>query len=507
MAFIIAALSLAATAASAAEPAWQAAETAHFIIYSKGSQQRLEKLATDLESFDQLMRMATGIRPDLKPVKVRIYEVDGLQEIQAALGLDSNSGIAGFYESNSLGPYLVTPRKTGFEGEDFGPGLVLHHEYAHHFMLQYFPASYPGWYTEGFAELIGSSKTLPDGSIGYGMPAKHRGHEIAAYWVPLQEVLTKEDIRDLDTYAQGWAMTHFFTFDRTRAAQLREYLAALKAGKSLAESAKVFGDLGALNQQARAYVLGGTFSYKPVKVEIVSPAVQRFRTVSPGEAALIPEVIAFRDADLNEIKKPGWRERERKLRETNLRRTREQVQRFPNDPFALSFLAEAEFLSGNYAQSEAAADRLLAIDPNNVRGLARKAIAMAVQARSLPGPAKAARIAEARRLAVRANKLDTEDPMPLLAYYQSFHAAGQSAPPIAVEGLMQAVSTMPRDTNSRLLLVDELASQHRWVEAIAWLVPFANALDDSPLRDSIREKLAWLRAQYAKEKGAAAAKS
>jgi hypothetical protein len=157
------------------------------------------------------MRMATGTEED-QPVKVRIYEVESTDDVETAIG-QNGSGIAGFYDSNSLGPYLVTPRKTSRAGRYFTPELVLQHEYAHHFMLQYFPAIYPTWYVEGFAELVGSSMPMDDGRIGYGMPAKHRGHDILAYWVPLQELLTKEKVIYLDTYGEGWAVTHFLTFD------------------------------------------------------------------------------------------------------------------------------------------------------------------------------------------------------------------------------------------------------------------------------------------------------
>ncbi len=157
---------------------WREAQTAHFIIYSESDSSRVEQLAERLETYDKLMRMAAGT-PDDDPVKVRIYEVPDLGAIERALG-EHNSGVAGFYDSNSLGPFLVTPRRTGNTGRYFTPELVLQHEYAHHFMLQYFPAIYPSWYVEGYAELIGSSMPMPDGRIGYGMPAKHRGNEILA---------------------------------------------------------------------------------------------------------------------------------------------------------------------------------------------------------------------------------------------------------------------------------------------------------------------------------------
>lgn len=498
---VLAAL-LAFANATPARAQWQVAETAHFIIYSKSSPAELEALASRLEAYDKLMRMATSIPEDKAPVKVRIYEVDGPGDIERALGL-SATGIVGFYDSNMLGPFLVTPRKTHY-GPSVTPQLVLQHEYAHHFMLQYFPAIYPRWYVEGFAELIGSSKMLDDGRIGYGMPAKHRGHEIAAYWVPLQELLTREKVSFLDPYGQGWALTHFLTFDKQRSKQLRQYLLAVQAGKSLDQAARVFGDLGALNREARRYVTSGAFAYKPVKVDINRPVIQKKRPLTAGEAALIPEVIAFRDDELSSIRSLGQRARERSLREANLSRIQDKAARFPNDPFALYLLAEAEAAAGNHSHSQSALDRLLAIQPNHVRGMARKSLLLSLAAARLQGPERAAKAAEARQLAVRANRLDIDDPLPLVAFYQSYRATGQKVPPKAVEGLMQAVSTLPGNTSLRQLLVDQLASDSRFAEAIAWLMPIANSPHQSPRRQAAREQLAKLQEALARQQGKAA---
>src|SRR5690348_9381573 len=321
----VALVTVAFSFAAAAEPAWTASETAHFIIYSKSPPDRVRDLAVDLERYDKLIRMATNIPDDKQSAKVRIYEVDGLKEIRDALGEGEDSRVAGFYSANSLGPFLVTPRKTGYVGEYFDAELVRHHEYAHHMMLQYFPEAYPQWYVEGFAELIGSSKVMDDGRIGYGMPARQRGHEIAVDWVPLQELLTKEKPWGVDPYGQGWAVTHFFTFDKKRSAEFREYLLALNSGKSLEEAAKVFGDLNDLDREARAYVTAGSFEYRPVKVDVALPVIQSTRPLSAGEAALIPEVIAFSDVDLKLFDKKGDREHELARRQHNLEHTRQVV--------------------------------------------------------------------------------------------------------------------------------------------------------------------------------------
>lgn len=478
---------------------WRAAETEHFIIYSRSPAERVQELAQRLERYDKLMRMATGIPAEVEPVKVRIYEVDERSDVDRALG-EHNSGIVGFYDSNFLGPYLVTPRRTNVSDRYFTPELVLQHEYAHHFMLQYFPAVYPDWYTEGFAELVGSSQVLDDGRIGYGMPARHRGNEIAAYWEDLDRLLTRDKTNPfLDTYGQGWALTHYLTFDPERSKQLRGYLAALQAGKSMEDAAKAFGDLDELNRDARLYVVRGRFEYKAVPVEIAKPVIRRSRPLSAGEAALIPEVIAFRDDDLAAYKKDSRRERERGLREANLRKIREKVARFQNDPFALSLLAEAEKLHGSEAAAEAALDRLLAVDPNHPRGLVQKSILLSHRARTLAGAARSETAQQARQLAVRANRLNVEDPMPLLAFYQSFHLPGEEPPADAVQGLRKVVTLLPRDTSARRLLVNELESNGAYAEAIRWLLPLANDPHDSPLRDSAREQLARLQAKLVGE--------
>lgn len=486
---------LALLAATPAAAEWREAQTEHFIIYSESEPARIEQLAERLESYDGLMRKATGVGAD-QAVKVRIYEVADTGTIERALG-ESNTGIAGFYNSNSFGPFLVTPRKTANAGRYFTPELVLQHEYAHHFMLQYLPAIYPSWYVEGFAELIGSSMPMPDGRIGYGMPAKHRGNNILSDWIPLQELLTREQITYLDTYGQGWAVTHFLTFDVGRAQLLRRYLAELGAGKPMAEAARVFGDLGKLNSQARTYVGAGSFAYRPVKVDIRRPIIQASRVLSPAEAALVPQMIAFRDDELSTIRKASDRSREDRLRRINLQRVREVAARFPNDVAATHFLSVAERTAGNDAAALAAANRVLALRPDHTGALVQKSLLLSQSAAALQGPLRQAAAAEARALAVRANKANNDDPMALVAYYQSFSLAGAKPTPAAMRGLVRAVELLPNDTVIRQLLVDRLAAEGQWAAAMSILQPVANSPHRSPRRDAAREQMAKLQAALA----------
>jgi tetratricopeptide (TPR) repeat protein len=492
--------------ASSAHAEWRRFETAHFIIYSESSEEKATQFATRLESIDSLMHMATNLPDDVEPVKVRIYEVADEAAVQAAIG-EPGSGIVGFYTSNSMGPYAVTLRRIVADVGYFPPELVLHHEYAHHFMLQYFPASYPLWYTEGFAELIGASKVETNGKVDYGFPAKYRGNSIVASWVPMRDVLLKpiDKLRGFNPYSQGWAITHFLTFNKERSQQLRQFLAALSSGRTPEEAAKAFGDLDQLDREVRAYVGRGSFEYRPVKPPLKEPVVQRMDPVPAAEAALIPETIAFSDATLDAYRKDSAREEERQRRAQVLERVREKVARFPNDPYALYVLAEVENAQGNAAASEAAVDRLLAIQPNNARGLARKSELLSDAAAKLSGPARAAKAAQARHLAVMANKADPNEPRALVAFYESFRAVGAPPSKDAIVGLEAAVATLPRDIGIRQMLVDQYSSERRWGDAIRTLGPIAGALDKSPLGVSIRQKMDWLKEQLAQQQGGAAA--
>jgi tetratricopeptide (TPR) repeat protein len=486
--------------ATPADAAWRKFETTHFIIYSQSDDKRATELARGLENIDGLMRMATGLPMASEPVKVRIYEMADEGQVQAALG-EQGTGIAGFYRSNVLGPFAVTLRKAYSADGDFTAEIVLHHEYAHHFMLQYFPAIYPPWYVEGFAELIGATKTLDDGKVAYGYPAKYRGGYIAAAWVPMQDVLLKPPEKlYMDWYGQGWAMTHFLTFSKERAPQLRRYLAMLTAGKTAAEAATAFGDLGDLNREAHLYLLRGVFNYHPVQVPISEPVVKSVTAIGSAEAALIPETIAFNDENLDAYRKAGDRERERKRRSDVLNRVRSKASQYANDPYALYFLAHAERSAGNSAAAEQAVDRLMLVQPSNVDGMSLKSLLLADGAMAVTGPARAAKAAEARRLAVAANKADPDNALTYVAFYESFRAMGATPPAGAIDGLVAAVEKLPEDTHIRQLLVDEYVSEGQIAAAIATLIPIANDPHESPLRQAAREQVATLQAKLAEQR-------
>jgi len=63
--------------------------------------------------------------------------------------------------------------------------------------------------------------------------------------------------------------------------------------------------------------------------------------------------------------------------------------------------------------------------------------------------------------------------------------------------LMQAVSLLPREGAPRQLLVNQLARDRRYDEAMAWLMPVANSTHRSPRREKARQQMEQLKAAKA----------
>ncbi|MEG8054564.1 hypothetical protein QP185_17590 [Sphingomonas aerolata] len=66
-----------------------------------------------------------------------------------------------------------------------------------------------------------------------------------------------------------------------------------------------------------------------------------------------------------------------------------------------------------------------------------------------PAAERRQRLADARRFIVKANRLDPESSLALIAYHDSFATAGEQAPDVAVEGLHKIVQVYARRARSK----------------------------------------------------------
>jgi tetratricopeptide (TPR) repeat protein len=399
-------------------------------------------------------------------------------------------GIAGYYIPRARGLMMVGTRdRATMPGNDArSAGLdvgidaesILLHEYSHHFMFQYFPATYPTWYSEGFAEFWGSSDFLPNDVVEIGLPAKYRFNSfLFNRWLPLRQLLTAqsyEDVPELDLlYAEGWLLVRSAFDDPNRRKQLQAYLNAINGGATYEQAMnKAFGDVGALDSQLHAYAGKGRFSVLRLPFKKIDVGPIAVRPVSAAEDEMMELAIELGQGILK-----------REAAEF-AGKVRSAAARFPDDPHALALLSEAERLAGKNDAAAAAADRLLAVAPNDPRGLLQRGLAEMERLRA--ASSKDVRAWNtARQYLVRASKAAPKDPLILEAYYDSYAGLGALPPEAAQSALYTAMELAPSDSALRYKVAADFEQRDMIEDAIAIIRPVAYALPHRK-RESAKEK-------------------
>ncbi|MFL6856572.1 MAG: hypothetical protein ACJ8EB_01545 [Allosphingosinicella sp.] len=318
---------------AAARAEWREAETAHFQIYSDGSEGQLVQYAQRLEGLDEVLRKATGTPADLPPAKVRVILFLTVASVRHAYHGHARD-VAGFYTVNLEGPIAVSTRGKDKSDDLWGADVTLFHEYAHHFMLAYLPATYPAWYVEGFAEIAATTAMMPGGKMMYGKAADHRGQSLAySRWIPIPQLLGATYAsfpEDADFYGESWLLAHYLTFSHERAGQLRRFLGELGNGVGGGKAAAdAFGDLNQLDKEVHAYLLAASFPARAVPVSLPAREAIRIRTLSAAEGDLMPETAGLDD------------HLDKAPMATYLAALKEKAGRYPDDPQALRLLADA----------------------------------------------------------------------------------------------------------------------------------------------------------------------
>jgi hypothetical protein len=157
-----------------------------------------------------------------------------------------------------------------------------------------------------------------------------------------------------------------------------------------------------------------------------------------------------------------------------LARLRGNATRFPDLIENQLLLAEAECRSDNPDPCLAAADRVIAQAPTDTRALVWKGTALAGLAGRAPAVERPLRLEEARGFIARANRLDPDGILPLIAYYNSFAVAGAQASDLAVGGLYKVVQSSPAAPGPRLRLGKELIVRDFKDDARSTLLPVAH---------------------------------
>lgn len=475
MRLICAALAALASVMAFVAPAraqeWHQAETAHFIVKSRDSEDATRHFAELMERYDRGLRFLAGLPEDHEETSVAnkpvIYRFGDYTDMSRLYG-NASAGVGGFFipragASVGYAPSRRQRSNNSRERRDRTDSIeqVLLHEYTHYFMMQNYPAAYPRWYSEGYAEMVSTIRFNEDGSFHLGDPPQSRGAIISSRPLSdLDEMLDDDYVAtgydQYQHYVTGWLFAHYLNFNPQREAKLREYLVAIGQGEdSLTAARRIFGDLDAIQRELVGYRRGPFPGYDVRPHEMGVPAV----TVTP---------ITGVEAELIDAEYTLWRGVNKEQATTFANRLRTAAAQHPDSAYVHMLLAEAEHDAENYAAGLAAATRATELDPGNVRAWLYRAY-NAIEL----GETDPAQFAEARRSLAQARQVDPEDPRPLIAFYQSYYKEkdGVDLPEQAIAALEGAYDEAGSDVFYRLLLGRQLLVDNRLREARVVLMP------------------------------------
>ncbi|MEI6486597.1 MAG: hypothetical protein WCO11_10060 [Sphingomonadales bacterium] len=375
---------------------WRMAESAHFQVYSTMSADMLRRRVELLEDYrDMLGRFTTAKVADDAP-KLKIYIVD---DLDSAVPFGSIGGdAAGYYLATDTGIAAF-----GTKG-DFGRKVLLH-EYAHHHMYAATGQSYPAWYVEGFAEYFMTAEFSP-ARVDFGGYDENRASVLSLPWMDWNRLIARTPgrLRGDDIYlfySQSWLLTHYLFRAPGMNDKLRLYLHAVATGGDPLAAFKthVLDDPRRLDSVLQAYIRKMTFSRLTRK-----PPVPAAVTITdlPAAADDLIMFYAWLDNRGGQAKDP----------KAALARVQAAAARHPDDALARRTLAMAERHWGDKAKALTLLDGLLATS-------AEDAELLRLKAETLLAMDSAANRAEARRLLVRAAKLDPRDWRTLHLHYHT----------------------------------------------------------------------------------------
>lgn len=464
----------------AARAEWHQVTAPHFTVYGDVSADQLETFAVKLEKFDFLLRTVTNTPDEKVGNPVRVFLLSSDAKVKA---LARNPNIGGFYRTNDRFGFAVLSRQRKSHKFDIGAEEILFHEYAHHFMLHYFPAAYPAWYVEGFAEFFSVIEFPKDGSIQMGNIPMARAPTLVTLSIfPLTELFAREtdglSLQQGDRYyGTAWLLTHYFQYSDKRGAEFQRYLKDMATGvPGVSVDGYFEGGTTALEKELRAYMKARMMVsvLKTTKMPAFAVAATR---VDPAQAALMEDQLRL-FVGVPKDDRPAL-----------VRSVRTSAAKFPASAHAATLLAQAEWLADDKVAALAAADRAVVLDPASSAAQTMRADILLDRAHDSD---KADDWKAALTAIVRANRADTENPVPLALFYRYHAMKGGPMPALGYDGLNRAFQLLPQNPTYRFNLASAMATKGDHARASRLLDPIAF----SPHASDMREAAIRMKAGY-----------
>ncbi|WAC23378.1 tetratricopeptide repeat protein [Blastomonas sp. SL216] len=462
---------------------WHEASSPNFLVYADQSEGDIREFTDMLERYRSAMRFIYKLpeEPTSPSNRLTVFVVRDASQVRKLMG-DGSRFVRGFYLPRAGGSVAFVPQVEDDSQSDrvSRDEQILLHEYAHHFMFSVFSGSPPLWLQEGFAEFYSTAKFDSSGGVGLGLPADHRAAELAlAQEVPLDLLLDTRKYRENASkrydafYGRSWLLFHYLTFSDARAGQMASYLQRINAGEGeVAAAVGAFGDLDALDKELTAYMKRRRLTYLNLRPDKIVSQPITIRMLGKGEAAILPVVMRSKRG-VNKETAPEV-----------LADARTVAALYPDDPFVLTALAEAEFDAGNEDAAISAADKAIARQPTNVGAMVQKIFALFRKASD-----EQSLWPEVRAAISAANAAENDNPIPLAYFYRSYAAQGRKPPEMAVQGLQKALQLAPYDTGNRLTLAEYFIRTGNSKAAETTLTPLLNHPHNAELANLARKML------------------
>lgn len=453
-----------ATPAFAQDGRWFRAESPNFVVYGDRDDDQVRRAAQLLEDFDSVLRMLTGAPQVPAETKLDVYLLRGsrgLREVWPTM----SAGVGGFYIAGNeqIAVFARYDDRTGLDGNE-----ILFHEYAHHFMLHYFPHAYPRWYIEGWADWVSTVEiATQERHARVGTPSALRSSWlIYDTTIPIEHLLEpdRRPHRDRDFQSQFYAYAWFATMFVQNNAELRpglqRYITALGDGADEIEAFEpAFGMTpGQFESRLRAFRRARVRTFQLALPNAISN-ISVSRLPSAADDLLLPLA---------------------RLRAMSGRQTPEELEamaqaasRSPGHPMAQIVLARVALLQDDFMTARPYLDALLAADENNAEARFLLARIMLEQANDSEDPYAA--VQEARRQLVRGFRANPNH-FPTLYYYAATFTGGAS--PMSqqqLDVLGRALELAPQADGIRLLLARELIISEEYDVAVRILRPLIYA--------------------------------
>lgn len=266
-------------------------------------------------------------------------------------------------------------------------------------------------------------------------------------------------------YARAWLLMDYLTFDAERRKDLAAYVGAINNGKSFDEAAKLIQPGSLSDLRLNSWGKRPRLPSAVVPADKLTASQVNLRAATPGEIAILPSLIQS-TIGVNKKTAPAL-----------VIKARAAAAAFPNDAFVQNELAEAEYDAGNFEAAGAAAERAVAADPKSIHALIYKGMAQTAALKKAK-VTDAAKWQAARRSFLAANKVESENPWPLQAYYESFEEAGEKPSANADNAILYAQALAPFDDSLRIPSTKALLRQGKVAQAKSMLAPVAYQIEE-----------------------------